>query len=129
MKGTVNYGVVAHNLGLVLRNRGLVTESRKFLDISLQASTESYGPENVSTLLSRNKRTDLEASLRTCAHCGPVADEVEMKVCQGCKAARYCGPACAKLHWKAHKNECRRIKAENEQIAARRADGAGPSNV
>jgi len=52
-----------------------------------------------------------------------------MKVCQGCKAARYCGPACARLHWKAHKKECRRIEAESKQVAAGRADGAGPSNA
>jgi len=76
------------------------------------------------------KRSNLEASLRTCAHCGPMADAaLVMKVCQGCKAAHYCGPACAKLHWKAHKKECRRIEAESKQVVAGRGDGAGPSNA
>jgi hypothetical protein len=44
-------------------------------------------------------------------------DDIVMKVCQGCKAARYCGPACARLHWKAHKVGCRRIEAENKAVA------------
>jgi hypothetical protein len=52
-----------------------------------------------------------------------VADEVEMKVCSVCNAARYCGPACQKLHWKAHKPECKRIAAESKHVTA----GAGPS--
>jgi hypothetical protein len=48
-----------------------------------------------------------------------------MKFCEGCKAARYCSHECSLLHWKAHKVECRRIKAENEQVAG----GAGPSTA
>jgi len=107
-----------------------VTESRKYLDIAKKVKSEGLGADNSSTQQSRLARSDLEASLRTCAHCGPVADAaLVMKVCQGCKAARYCGPACAKLHWKAHKKECRRIEAESKQVAAGRADGAGPSNA
>ena len=42
--------------------------------------------------------------------------------CQGCAdhvACRYCGPACAKQHWKHHKASCKRAtaarQAEEEQ--------------
>jgi len=123
-QGKANFNVVAQNLGLVLRDRGLVTESRKYLNIAQQANTAGYGADNSRTLQALRARSKLEVPLRTCARCGPVTDEaIVMKICQGCKAARYCSPACAGLHWKAHKKECRRIKAENEQIAG----GAGPS--
>ena len=63
-------------------------------------------------------------SLRICAQCGPVAEEVVMKVCSVCRAGRYCGAACQKLHWKKHKPECKRIKADNDAVAAERAAAA-----
>ena len=50
-----------------------------------------------------------------------------MKVCSVCQAARYCGAACQKLHWKTHKPECKRIKAESDAVKG--SDGAGPSNA
>ena len=130
LQGKQNYSVVAHGLGMVLQERGLVTESRKYLNIAQDATRTGYGAGNSITQKSQQLRSDLEASLLTCARCGSVTDkDVVMKVCQGCKAARYCGPACARLHWKAHKKECRRIEAESKQVAAGCADGAGPSNA
>ena len=125
-QGKSNYSVTAHNLGTVLRDRGLVTESRKYLDIAQEADSVSLGADNSITQKSRQNRSNLEASLRACARCGPITDDaVVMKVCQGCKAARYCSHECSLLHWKAHKVECKRIKAENEQIAG----GAGASTA
>ena len=132
VKGTGNYGVVAQNLGMVLQQRGLVTESRKYLDIAQEAMTKGCGAESSDTQKSRLARSNLQTLLRTCAECGPVADEVVMKVCSVCNAARYCGPVCQKRHWKAHKPECKRIAAESEAVKAGRADGshgAGPSNA
>jgi len=53
---------------------------------------------------------------------------IVMRVSQGCNTVRYCGAACQKLHWKAHKPECKRIiKAESD--AVKDSDGAGPSNA
>ena len=34
--------------------------------------------------------------------------------CDACRVARYCGTACQREHWKAHKIECPRLKAEEE---------------
>ena len=123
------YGYVAHNLGLVLKQRGLVTESRKYLDIAKVAQSESHGAQHERTQTSRQLRNNLDAPLRTCAHCGPITDAtIVMKVCQGCKAARYCSPACSVQHWRAHKPQCKRIKAETLAVNAS-SDGAGPSNA
>ena len=73
-------------------------------------------------------RSKLKADLRTCAQCGPITDKaISMRVCSACNAARYCGVACQRLHWKAHKPECKRIKAESD--AVKDSDGAGPSNA
>jgi len=129
LHGSSNYGSVAHGLGLLLKQRGLVTESRMYLNIAQEALSAGYGTDSSRTQLSQLHRSDLNASLRTCARCGPVTDDdITMKICQGCQAARYCSPACAELHWKAHKKECRRIKAESEQVAGG-SGGAGPSTA
>jgi len=124
LQGKCNYNLVCRNLGLLLAERGLTTESRKYLDISERIAEASFGAGHLETQRSQQARGIIERSLRTCAHCGPVADAaLVMKVCQGCKAARYCGPACAKLHWKAHKKTCRSIEAESRAVAA--GSGAG----
>ena len=129
LQGSSNYGIAAHNLGELLQERGLVTESRKYLDLAARGHSICFGNSDSIIHQTRRIRSDLDSRLRTCAHCGPVADQaLGMKVCQGCKAARYRGAACQKLHWKAHKMECKRIAAENESIAAG-GDGAGPSNA
>ena len=35
-----------------------------------------------------------------------------LRRCGGCRAVRYCSPACSRAHWRAHKAECRRLQAE-----------------
>ena len=128
LQGTTGYGYVANNLGLLLQKRGLAMESRKYLDIAKQAGSECYGAEHSLTQSARQHRSTLKADLRTCAQCGPIIDkDLVMKVCSICWAARYCGAACQGLHWKAHKPECKRIKAESD--AVKDSNGAGPSNA
>jgi len=39
-----------------------------------------------------------------------------MQTCIGCNAARYCSAACAALHWRGHKRECKRLVAAREAI-------------
>ncbi len=34
-----------------------------------------------------------------------------MHVCAGCRTARYCGAACQRAHWAAHKPVCKVLKA------------------
>jgi len=129
LQGTASYGTVANNLGLLLQKRGLAMESRKYLDIAKEAKSESYGAAHERTQTARQSRRDLNTDLRTCAQCGPITDKaLVMQVCSICQAARYCGAACQKLHWKTHKPECKRIKAESDAVAVG-SDGAGPSNA
>ena len=61
---------------------------------------------------------------RPCAHpcCTTIlgareAAALRGKRCSGCRAVRYCGPACQKADWRAHKAACREV--------ARRRGGAG----
>ena len=37
------------------------------------------------------------------------AAEPRGKLCSGCRAVRYCGPACQKADWPAHKAACREL--------------------
>ena len=53
---------------------------------------------------------------RPCAHvrCTTLlgaseADEPRGKLCSGCRAVRYCGAACQKADWRAHKAACREL--------------------
>ena len=51
-------------------------------------------------------RSDPEAHrVHTCAECGIRREP--MQVCSQCRVARYCGVACQRAHWPAHKPECR----------------------
>ena len=56
-------------------------------------------------------------STRPCAHpcCTTLlgaseADAPRGKLCSGCRAVRYCGPACQKADWRAHKAACRELQ-------------------
>jgi hypothetical protein len=52
-----------------------------------------------------------------CDYCGrPEEASRHLKNCDGCRAARYCGVACQTAAWPAHKEECRRRKAQRERI-------------
>jgi hypothetical protein len=41
--------------------------------------------------------------------------------CTACEQARYCGQQCQRAHWKAHKTDCKRLRANLE--AGQRAIG------
>ena len=41
-----------------------------------------------------------------------------LRRCGGCGTVRYCGEACCRAHWKAHRGECRRLQAERAAAAA-----------
>jgi len=48
-----------------------------------------------------------------CANCYVAADAtaaVELKLCAGCRAFKYCSDACQRADWPAHRSECRRIR-------------------
>ncbi|GBF90251.1 hypothetical protein Rsub_03384 [Raphidocelis subcapitata] len=44
---------------------------------------------------------------RECGACGRSAAEVALLRCVGCKARHYCGDACAKADWSAHRAACK----------------------
>lgn len=118
-------GIVASALARCLKARGLISEAGKLHSTALRGVRDTLGPDSFDARQHEEARAKLDAGLRTCARCGPVDDgDVKMKVCQGCKAARYCSKACSELHWKAHRPECRQIAAENKAVADA---GAGPS--
>ena len=55
-------------------------------------------------------------AMRRCAHpcCTTIvgareADAPHGKLCSGCRGVRYCGPACQKADWPAHKAACREL--------------------
>jgi len=50
-----------------------------------------------------------------CDQCGGVSADGMMMTCIDCNAARYCSAACATLHWRGHKVECRRLVAAREE--------------
>jgi len=50
-----------------------------------------------------------------CDQCGGVSADGLMMTCIDCNAARYCSAACAALHWRGHKAECKRLVAAREE--------------
>ena len=62
---------------------------------------------------------------RPCAHtcCTTIAGACEAdmprgKLCSGCRAVRYCGAACQKADWRAHKAACREVARRRSGAAA-----------
>jgi hypothetical protein len=56
-----------------------------------------------------------------CAECGKTAEDgVRLRLCRGCRAARYCSDACYKAAWKGgHRQQCEAAREAQRQ----RADG------
>lgn len=48
-----------------------------------------------------------------CANCGAgVREGMRLDACSGCMAVHYCGQACQRSHWPAHKAQCKRKQAK-----------------
>jgi hypothetical protein len=47
-----------------------------------------------------------------CAQCGSAGRESQLLRCSACKGARYCSRECQRLHWRAHKADCKRVQRE-----------------
>ena len=50
-----------------------------------------------------------------CNHCGAPEADARLRACSGCLSVRYCGAACSKAAWPAHKEECRRRQAKRKE--------------
>ena len=72
--------------------------------------------ETVGELLSAGLRRCV-AELKFCAGCGRSAG-VRLRACARCKAERYCGEACQRKRWAAHKAVCRPAAAAAAAPAA-----------
>ena len=68
------------------------------------------------------------APARMCAAPGCGATR-GLKRCGGCGTVRYCSEACSRVHWWAHKAECRRLQAERAAGAAGEASVAEVPNA
>jgi hypothetical protein len=54
------------------------------------------------------------SAVRACAGCGITAEVTEhgkLMACTGCRSVCYCGKACQKADWPAHKATCKRLQA------------------
>jgi ankyrin repeat protein len=74
-----------------------------------QASDQRYG---TAADVSREEGAPAEQTeyLEARTHCAnPSCDGAGLKKCAGCLKVFFCGPACIRAHWPAHKVECNRI--------------------
>ena len=51
------------------------------------------------------KNTDCDYASSGCAACG--GQDGELRLCDGCRAVKYCSRACQRAQWKRHKADCR----------------------
>jgi hypothetical protein len=59
-----------------------------------------------------------------CSRCGVAGDDVALKVCSACNAARYCSRACQKEDWSEHKGNCRHLSGVRAKLAAAASEAA-----
>jgi ankyrin repeat protein len=60
------------------------------------------------------------AYLEARTHCAnPGCDGAGLKKCSSCLRVFFCGPACIRAHWTAHKAECKRIAEAAEATAGK----------
>ena len=76
---------------------------------------EQEHPANTALLDLLAGRGPVHPPGTVCDGCGRPETEVRLRTCDGCLVARYCGSACAKAAWPAHKAECRRLQAAREE--------------
>jgi ankyrin repeat protein len=62
-----------------------------------------------------------------CAGCG--ASDMRLRACSACGSASFCSNACMAQFWPAHKAECKRIQAANEELARSRIIPVNAGNV
>lgn len=82
--------------------------------------------QNTTTILGSGAEPEGEEKASGCSHCGMAqrftAENPEGKLmkCGGCRVAEYCSRECQKKAWKAHKGECKEIRAQRELEANQR---------
>jgi MYND finger len=99
------------------RQRGQVVPLLLHICHSMDAGTP---PIATIVMTLTDDDADISTPVPTCVACrtstGP------LRLCGGCKLARYCSPACSKADWTRHKTECSLIKRADMPDPSRRTD-------
>jgi ankyrin repeat protein len=96
----------------------MIASARKHTDIVVWLSKHGADAQaflqggSTAADVSRYKGAPAEQTeyLEARTHCAnPGCDGAGLKKCAGCLKVFFCGPACIRAHWPAHKAECKRI--------------------
>jgi hypothetical protein len=70
--------------------------------------SKKYGPPPPADLLDGRRALPVIVNSESisCDVCGATADEKQLRHCEGCKDAIYCGIECQRVDFKMHKEEC-----------------------
>jgi hypothetical protein len=88
------------------------------------------GPSSIAPQPACNKSQLATAAAASCAVCGKTAeaDGVRLRLCAGCRAARFCSDACYKAGWRCgHKQQC--LAAQAAKKAADSSASCGNSDA
>jgi hypothetical protein len=72
--------------------------------VDLRSNTVEFCTRMVGLLAHARKRGEV-----LCAGCRKAFEKDTIPMCGGCRAEFYCGPACQKEHWRAHRKICKLI--------------------
>jgi hypothetical protein len=72
-----------------------------------QALLHQMSRKSIAKYGAPTQQTEYLEARNHCANAG--CDGAGLKKCAGCLKVFFCGPACIRAHWPAHKAECRRI--------------------
>jgi len=72
-------------------------------------------PSNTALIDLLAGRGPAHAPGTVCDQCGRPEPEVRLSYCTGCLRARFCGNACLRAAWPAHRAECQRVQAAREE--------------
>jgi hypothetical protein len=73
---------------------------------------EARFPDDELSRVDASSRHRAARAVRACAWCGVTAKasaQGKLKECSSCRSVRYCGAACQKADWPAHKATCKRL--------------------
>jgi hypothetical protein len=78
---------------------------------------EAKSPAGKFSCVDAGPATRAVRVVRACANCGvttKVMEQGKLMECSSCRSVRYCGRACQKADWPAHKPTCKRLQTAQE---------------
>lgn len=82
-----------------------------------RVAEQQDAPEQVQAPAQQEQEEEQQHPARVCAAAGCNSTQ-HLRRCSACRTVRYCSDACIAAHWKAHKPECKRLKAAPAAAAA-----------